>query len=110
MAFEILLAETAADGLSALEARWRSAIRAAIETHLRHEPEKESRSRIKRLAGIDRPQYRLRVDDYRVFYDVDGSTVSIVAVVAKRSAEQWLGEHAEKKDDSSSAEQSEGPA
>ena len=32
--------------------------RDALETHLRHEPMKTSRSRIKRLRGLARPQYR----------------------------------------------------
>jgi hypothetical protein len=33
-------------------------MRAALETHFKHEPEKTSRSRIKR--GLRRPQYRQR--------------------------------------------------
>jgi mRNA-degrading endonuclease RelE of RelBE toxin-antitoxin system len=108
MAFEILLAETAANDLSHLDARWRSAIRNAIETHLRHEPAKESRSRIKKLVGVNRPQYRLRVNDYRVFYDIDESTVSILAIVAKSDVEHWLSANAEKSDDSNPTERSEG--
>jgi mRNA-degrading endonuclease RelE of RelBE toxin-antitoxin system len=42
-----------------------------MERHLRHEPTKESKSRIRRLCGIDNPDYRLRVGDYRVFYAID---------------------------------------
>src|SRR5262249_55921726 len=61
-----------------------------IETHLRHQPERTSRSRIKRLRGLLRPQYRLRVDEVRVFYDVTGSTVQILAIVPKSEAEAWL--------------------
>jgi mRNA interferase RelE/StbE len=37
-----------------------------------------------------RPQYRLRVDEIRVFYDVSGTTVEILAIVAKSEAEAWL--------------------
>jgi len=62
-------------------------VRAAVETHLAHEPEKTSRSRIKRLRGLLRPQYRLRIGEVRVFYDVSGSTVEILAIVAKLEAE-----------------------
>ena len=65
-----------------------------METHLRHQPTMLSRSRIKRLRGIERPQYRLRVDDVRVFYDVTGSTVEVLAIVAKSEAEQWLSQFA----------------
>jgi mRNA interferase RelE/StbE len=70
----------------------RAAVRAALEKHLRHEPARTSRSRIKRLRGLRRPQYRLRVDDIRVFYDVSGTTVEILAIVSKSEAESWLAQ------------------
>jgi mRNA interferase RelE/StbE len=54
-----------------------------------------SRSRIKRLRGLRRPQYRLRVDQVRVFYDVSGETVEILAIVAKSEAEAWLTQFGE---------------
>ncbi|MGZ3338769.1 MAG: hypothetical protein ACXU9B_03260, partial [Reyranella sp.] len=69
-------------------------IRDAIETHLRHQPTKSSRSRIKRLRGLERPQYWLRVDDVRIFYDVTGSTVEVLAIVAKVEADRWLNRFA----------------
>ena len=50
------------------------------------------RSRIKRLRGLLRPQYRLRVDDIRIFYDVSGTTVEILAIVPKSEAESWLAQ------------------
>jgi mRNA-degrading endonuclease RelE of RelBE toxin-antitoxin system len=65
-------------------------VRDAIELHLRHEPTKVSKSRIKRLRGLDRPQYRLRVDEVRVFYDVQEDTVQVLAIVAKAQADAWL--------------------
>ncbi len=51
---------------------------------------KLSRSRIKRLRGTSRPQYRLRVDEIRVFYDVKEGTVEVLAVVEKPEASSWL--------------------
>jgi mRNA-degrading endonuclease RelE of RelBE toxin-antitoxin system len=92
MRFEILLAPEAIEDLRRLKAKERSAVRGALETHLRHEPTKTSRSRIKRLRGMARPQYRLRVDEVRVFYDVSGSTVEILAIVPKPEAESWLAQ------------------
>ena len=67
-------------------------MRTAIETHLRHEPTKVSRSRIKRLRQMRQPQYRLRVDDVRVFYDVLEGEVAILAIVAKSEVETWLAQ------------------
>ena len=92
MRFEILLAPEAVEDLRKLKAGERTAVKQALETHLRHEPTKTSRSRIKRLRGIVRPQYRLRVDEVRVFYDVSGSTVEILAIVPKPEAESWLAQ------------------
>lgn len=90
MRFEILLAPEAVEDLRRLKTSERTAVTEALETHLRHEPAKTSRSRIKRLRGITRPQYGLRVEEVRVFYDVSGSTVEVLAIVPKPEAESWL--------------------
>jgi mRNA interferase RelE/StbE len=92
MRYEILLAPEAVEDLRSLKASVRTATRSVIEKHLRYEPTKTSRSRIKRLRGLSRPQYRLRVDEIRILYDVVGSTVEILAVIAKSEAESWLSE------------------
>ena len=90
MRHEIVVAPEAVEDFRRLPATVRSKLRGAIETHLRHEPTKTSRSRIKRLRGMSRPQYRLRVDDVRVFYDVSDSVVEILAIVLKSRATEWL--------------------
>ena len=90
MRFEIVLAPETAEELGSLKANVRSAVRAALETHLRYEPMKTSRSRIKRLRGLARPQYRLRVGEIRVFYDVSSGTVEVLAIVSKSEAAIWL--------------------
>jgi mRNA interferase RelE/StbE len=90
MPFAIVLAPEAVEDLRRLTANLRANVRTALETHLRHEPEQSSRSRIKRLRGLLRPQYRLRVGEVRVFYDVSGTTVEVLAIVAKSEAESWL--------------------
>jgi mRNA-degrading endonuclease RelE of RelBE toxin-antitoxin system len=90
MRHEIMLAPGAVQSLKELKADPRARVRHALETHLRYEPTKVSKSRIKRLRGLSRPQYRLRVDDIRVFYDVTSQTVEILTVVSKAEAEAWL--------------------
>src|SRR5271169_6430858 len=94
MSFAIVLAPEAVEDLRGLTANARATVRTALEAHLRHQPEKTSRSRIKRLRGLRRPQYRLRVDDVRVFYDVSVTTVEILAVVTKSEAEVWPAQFA----------------
>jgi mRNA interferase RelE/StbE len=90
MPFAIVLAPEAFEDVKLLKANVRATVTAALETHLRHEPTRTSRSRIKRLRGIGRPQYRLRVGDIRVFYDVSNSAVEVLAVVNKSDAAKWL--------------------
>jgi mRNA-degrading endonuclease RelE of RelBE toxin-antitoxin system len=96
MRHEISFAPEAIEDLKGLLARNRRTIRDAIESHLRHEPEKISQSRIKRLHDFRRPQYRLRVDDWRVFYDVSDQTVEILAIVSKAQASDWLDQFGER--------------
>ncbi|TMH82852.1 MAG: type II toxin-antitoxin system RelE/ParE family toxin [Betaproteobacteria bacterium] len=91
------MAPEAVEDLRRLKANERTAIKEALETHLRHAPTKTSRSRIKRSRGIVRPQYRLRVDEVRVFYDVSGSTVEVLAIVPKSEAGSWLAQFGSRK-------------
>lgn len=95
MPYKIVLAPQAVEDLRGLKARVRAAVQAAIEQHLRHEPAKISKSRIKRLRGMSHPQYRLRVDEVRVFFDLTDDTVEILAIVVKSKADAWLREAGE---------------
>lgn len=91
MRYEIILAPEAVEDLQIFKASVRAQIQGTIERHLRHEPTKTSKVSIKRLRGISRPQYRLRVgDDIRVFYDVSVDTVAVLAIVSKAKANEWL--------------------
>ncbi len=92
MPFAIVLAPEAVEDIGRLKASLRTSVKAALETHLRHEPQKTSRSRIKRLRGLSRPQYRLRVGDTRVFYDVAEGVVQVLAIVPKSETTSWLAQ------------------
>jgi len=71
--------------------QWRRAtVKDGIEKHLRHTPTKLSKSRIKRLREMMHPEYRLRLNEHRVFYDVDGQNVVVLAIVPKGDAGEWL--------------------
>jgi mRNA interferase RelE/StbE len=93
MAYEIVLTDEAKDDLRFLDAHERACVRDAMEVHLRHEPTKTSRSRIKRLRGLIHPQYRLRIDELRAFYEVSELRVIVIAIIPKSKADEWLGEH-----------------
>lgn len=90
MRYEIVLAPEAVHDLKRLAARARAEVKDGLEKHLRHEPAKVSKSRIKRLRGLRHPQYRLRVDEIRVFYDITENVVEVLAIVPKSEAVSWL--------------------
>ena len=92
MRHEIIFAPEAVEDRKRLRANVRSEVKDAIEKHLRHEPTKVSRSRIKRLKDLAQPQFRLRVGDVRVFYDVIDGRVEVLAIVSKADAADWLAE------------------
>lgn len=95
MPYEVILAPEAIRDLKRLKVRLRSEVRDAMETHLRYQPTRTSKSRIKRLRGLSRPQFRLRVGEIRVFYNVSGSAVEVLVIIQKSQAEAWLKEAGE---------------
>jgi mRNA interferase RelE/StbE len=90
MKYRVVFTQEAREDYRALPARIRAEVGDAINRHLLHEPTQVSRSRIKRLRGTRKPQYRLRVGDVRVFYDVREGEVKVLAIVEKSEASEWL--------------------
>src|SRR5258708_20420262 len=90
--YEIVIAHSAQADFERCDARWRSTLKEALRIHLARDPTKESKSRIKRLRGLKQPQYRLRVEGFRVFYDVDDAAkrVEVLGIVPKENVERWL--------------------
>jgi mRNA interferase RelE/StbE len=95
MAYEIVLTNTARNHYRELDARWKASVKEGLEPDLRHEPAKVSKSPIKRLRDMRQPEYRLRVSDYRISYDIDSESqrVVVAAIVLKGDADRWLLEH-----------------
>lgn len=73
----------AVDELKALRRLDRVAVLDAIERHLQDQPDRVGRSAIKKLDPPVLADYRLRVGEYRVFYNVDEDR-QVVLVVAIR--------------------------
>lgn len=95
MKYQVIIAKSAEEVFRQLNAQWRSSLKAAMRTHLQTAPKQISKSRIKRLRGLRQPQYRLRVDQMRVFYDVNDEKgrVEILGFVMKPESAKWLQEH-----------------
>ena len=66
--YEIRYAEEAGEDIRGLRAFDQSKVMDGIEEYLTVQPSQESKSRIKAMSQPFWSQYRLRVDDFRVYY------------------------------------------
>ena len=92
MAFRIVFVDKAIEDLRRLSAFHRGIVKDAIQEHLCHQPALVSKSRIKKLEGIESPEFRLRVGELRVFYDIVGNDVVVLNVMSKEESLPWLRE------------------
>jgi mRNA interferase RelE/StbE len=83
--YQIQYAEAAIADLKALRAYDQRIVLDGIEAHLQFEPRRESKSRIKGMVQPFWSQFRLRIEDFRVYYDVVETprTVNVLRVLEK---------------------------
>ena len=93
-AYEIVLKPSAIADMDRLRKHDATRIADAMEEHLQHEPTRVSKTRIKRLRGITKPDYRLRIGDYRAFYTVDEDAlrVEVLRVMYKDETHSYYEE------------------
>jgi mRNA-degrading endonuclease RelE of RelBE toxin-antitoxin system len=94
MPFRIEFARAAKADLRALGKSDQVKVLDRIVLHLSHQPTSQSKSRIKALRPGTFPPYRLRVEEFRVYYDIDDAErlVIIYGVVPKAQSEDWLNQ------------------
>ena len=83
--YKIQYAEEAVPDRRTLRAFDQRRILEGIELHLRFQPTFVSKSRIKEMVQPFWSHFRLRIDDYRIYYDVDNEAhvVSVLRVLMK---------------------------
>ncbi len=91
MPYEIRYSNEAVEQLKKLRVFDRTAILDQIEQLLQVNPTLVSKSRIKQLREPAPTQYRLRVGELRVFYDVTEEAVLIIQVLTKQDSIDFLG-------------------
>ena len=91
MPVEIVYSDEAVQDLKELRAFERSALFDQIEQVLAVNPTLESKAKVKRLKEPAPTQYRLRVGEYRVFYDVEEqAVVSVLRILSKEASLDYL--------------------
>jgi mRNA-degrading endonuclease RelE of RelBE toxin-antitoxin system len=78
---EVEWAETALEDMAALDKGIARRVKQAVERFA-----DTGAGNVKRLQGIDPPEYRLRVGDYRVRFHQEGETVQVLRVRNRREA------------------------
>ncbi len=95
MKFEIAFTRTAADHVRSYRKYEQKIILDAVNEQLTHEPATETRNR-KRLGQNELSDWELRIQDFRVFYDVtiedDRGIVKIKAVGHKEHGVLHIGD------------------
>ena len=83
--YEIRYANQAVADIKAQRAFDQRKVLEGIEQHLTHQPKFVSKSRIKAMLQPFWSQYRLRLDDVRVYYDVDDEArqVNVLRILTK---------------------------
>jgi mRNA-degrading endonuclease RelE of RelBE toxin-antitoxin system len=92
--YEIVLKPSAIRDMDGLHGYEAAIVADGIEEFLTREPKRESKSRIKRLRGAQKADYRLRIGEYRVFYSVEPAAkrVEILRVLHKQETRDFYEE------------------
>ena len=78
---EVEWTETALDDMAALDKGIARRVKQAVERFA-----DTGAGNVKRLQGIDPPEYRLRVGDYRVRFHMNDETIQVLRVRNRREA------------------------
>jgi mRNA interferase RelE/StbE len=92
MPYEIRYSDEASAALEKLRKFDATAILSQISDMLAVNPTLESKARVKKLRQPAPAQYRLRVGEFRVFYDVEAQHINVLRILSKLEAIAYLGE------------------
>jgi mRNA-degrading endonuclease RelE of RelBE toxin-antitoxin system len=90
MPYEVRYSEKAVEDLKRMRRFDRSAVIDQIDQVLAVNPALESKARVKKLREPAPAQYRLRVGEFRVFYDVAEDHLDIIMILSKEDAVAYL--------------------
>ena len=89
--YRVAFTKEAADDLAKIKKYYARQITSRIESILPDRAEDVTRTSVKKLRGFE-SLYRLRVGQYRVFYQVQTNEVSILRVLSKDQEEEFYRE------------------
>ena len=104
LAYQLRFTNEALDHLRRLRATDAARILDQCRRMLTVNPTLESKAQIKRLVGVPFRRYRMRVEEFRVFYSVDepARAVMVIGIVKKSEADTWIARMREEMRDENS--------
>ena len=88
--YEVLVSQTAARELKALERNLQSRIKEKLMELAEDPSNRSGRLDVKKLLATRRSYYRLRVDDYRIIFFTEEKSIKVVRISKRSDAYSWL--------------------
>jgi mRNA interferase RelE/StbE len=88
--YEVLVSQTAAKELKALEQNLQSRIKEKLMELAEDPSNRSGRLDIKKLTATKRNYYRLRVGDYRIIFFTEGVSIKVVKISKRSDVYSWL--------------------
>ena len=88
--YEVLVSQTAAKELKALEQNLQSRIEEKLMELAEDPSNRSGRLDIKKLTATKRNYYRLRVGDYRIIFFTEGVSIKVVKISKRSDVYSWL--------------------
>ncbi|HEU4344201.1 MAG TPA: type II toxin-antitoxin system RelE/ParE family toxin [Candidatus Binatia bacterium] len=89
--YEVVFTEDAVDDLDKIKKFYAKQITKRIDAILLQRAEDVTRSSVKKLRGFE-SLYRLRIGEYRVFYQVQSDEVTILRILSKDEEDEFYKE------------------
>ncbi len=88
--YEVLVSQTAAKELQALEENLQARIKEKLR-ELAEDPRNSSgRLDVKKLSATTRHYYRLRVGEYRIIFFTEKKSIKVVRIASRADVYSWL--------------------
>ena len=88
--YEVLVSQTAAKELKALEQNLQSRIKEKLMELTEDPSNRSGRLDVKKLSVTKRNYYRLRVGDYRIIFFTEGVSIKVVKISKRSDVYSWL--------------------
>jgi mRNA interferase RelE/StbE len=88
--YEVLVSQTAAKELKALEQNLQSRIKEKMMELTEDPSNRSGRLDVKKLSVTKRNYYRLRVGDYRIIFFTEGVSIKVAKISKRSDIYSWL--------------------